>query len=50
MRAHLDRPSRINSAGVFKLTEMSQHKFMDTLRGYVCRSEMFKNHVGPGFL
>ena len=38
------------SAGVFKLMEMSQHKSMDTLRGYVCRAELFKNHVGPGFL
>ena len=37
-------------AGVFKLMELSQHKSMDTLRGYVRRAELFKDHAGPGFL
>jgi hypothetical protein len=35
---------------VFKLMEVSRHKSMDTLRGYVRRAELFKDHAGSGFL
>ena len=37
-------------ASVFKLIEVSRHKIMDTLRGYVHRAELFKDHAGSGFL
>ena len=37
-------------ASVFKLTEVSRHKSLDTLRGYVRRAELFKNHAGSDFL
>ena len=37
-------------ASVFKLMEVSRHKSMDTLRGYVRRAELFKDHAGAGFL
>ncbi len=37
-------------ASVFKLMEVSRHKSMDTLRGYVRRAELFKDHAGSGFL
>ncbi len=37
-------------ASVFKLMEVSRHKSMDTLRGYVRRAELFKDHAGSAFL
>jgi integrase len=37
-------------ASVFKLMEVSRHKSMDTLRGYVRRSDLFKDHAGGSFL
>ena len=39
-----------NGASVFKLMEVSRHKSMDTLRGYVRRAELFKDHAGADFL
>jgi site-specific recombinase XerD len=37
-------------ASVFKLMEVSRHKSMDTLRGYVRRAELLKDHAGEKFL
>jgi site-specific recombinase XerD len=37
-------------ASVFKMMEVSRHKSVDTLRGYVRRADMFKDHAGAGFL
>ena len=37
-------------ASVFKLIEVSRHKSLDTLRGYVRRAELFKDHAGADFL
>ena len=37
-------------ASILKLMEVSRHKSVDTLRGYVRRAELFKNHAGSGFL
>jgi hypothetical protein len=34
-------------ASLFKLTEVSRHKSLDTLRGYVRRIDLFKEHAGP---
>ncbi len=39
-----------NGASLFKLMEVSRHKSMDTLRGYVRRAELFKDHAGAEFL
>src|SRR5215218_6471126 len=39
-----------SGASIFKLMEVSRHKSMDTLRGYVRRAELFKDHAGSGFL
>ena len=39
-----------SGASVFKLMEVSRHKSMDTLRGYVRRAELFKDHAGADFL
>jgi site-specific recombinase XerD len=37
-------------ASVFKMMDVSRHKSVDTLRGYVRRAEEFKNHAGDGLL
>ncbi|HYF06329.1 MAG TPA: site-specific integrase [Acetobacteraceae bacterium] len=37
-------------ASIFKLMEVSRHKSVDTLRSYVRRAELFKDHAGAGFL
>jgi site-specific recombinase XerD len=37
-------------ASVFKLAEVSRHKSLDTLRGYVRRVDLFKEHAGAAFL
>jgi integrase len=41
-----------SGADVSKMMEVSRHKSMDTLRGYVRRSDLFKKHAGsvPGRL
>jgi integrase len=37
-------------ASLFKLTEVSRHRSLDTLRGYVRRVDLFKEHAGAAFL
>ena len=37
-------------ASVWKLSEVSRHKSLDTLRGYVRRVDLFKDHAGAAFL
>jgi integrase len=37
-------------ANVFKLMEVSRHRSVDTLRGYVRRADLFKDHAGAAFL
>lgn len=37
-------------ASVFKLMEVSRHKSVDTLRGYVRRADLFHDHAGSAFL
>jgi hypothetical protein len=32
------------------MMEVSRHKSMDTLRGYVRRADLFKEHAGAAFL
>jgi site-specific recombinase XerD len=39
-----------NGASVFKLMEVSRHKSVDTLRGYVRRADLFRDHAGASFL
>jgi hypothetical protein len=33
-----------------KLMEVSRHKSVDTLRGYVRRADLFRDHAGATFL
>jgi hypothetical protein len=37
-------------ASIFKMMDVSPHKSVDTLRGYVRDAELFKDHAGTGLL
>jgi site-specific recombinase XerD len=37
-------------ASIFKMMDVSRHRSMDTVRGYVRNAELFKNHAGAGLL
>jgi len=39
-----------HGASVFKMMDVSRHKSIDTLRGYVRDAEMFRDHAGNGLL
>ena len=37
-------------ASIFKMMDVSRHRSVDTLRGYVRDAELFKDHAGEGLL
>jgi integrase len=37
-------------ASIFKMMDVSRHRSMDTLRGYVRDAELFRDHAGMGLL
>jgi hypothetical protein len=37
-------------ASIFKLMDQSRHRSVETLRGYVRDTEIFKDHAGTGLL
>jgi site-specific recombinase XerD len=39
-----------NGASVFKMMDVSRHRSIETLRGYIRESEIFKDHAGAGLL
>ena len=39
-----------NGASLFKMMEVSRHKSVDTLKGYIRRADLFKDHAGKAFL
>jgi integrase len=39
-----------SGASIWKLSEVSRHKSLDTLRGYVRRADLFHEHAGAAFL
>ncbi len=39
-----------NGASIFKMMDVSRHRSVDTLRGYVRDAELFKDHAGAGLL
>jgi site-specific recombinase XerD len=39
-----------NGASVFKMMEISRHRSVETLRGYVRMAELFQDHAGSHFL
>ena len=40
----------MNGASIFKMMDISRHKSIQTLKGYVRMAEEFKNHAGEGLL
>jgi integrase len=50
LRAGFVTSAAENGASIFKIAEVSRHKSIDILRGYVRRVDMFKDHAGAGFL
>lgn len=39
-----------NGANLFKLMEVSRHRSVETIRGYVRNADLFKGHAGAGLL
>jgi site-specific recombinase XerD len=39
-----------NGANIFKMMDISRHRSVDTVRGYVRHADAFKNHAGAGLL
>jgi site-specific recombinase XerD len=39
-----------NGASIFKMMDVSRHRSVDTLRGYVRDAELFRDHAGAGLL
>ena len=39
-----------SGASVFKMMDVSRHKRMDTIRGYIRDTELFRDHAGTGLL
>jgi site-specific recombinase XerD len=37
-------------ASIFKMMDVSRHRSVDTLRGYVRDAELFRDHAGAGLL
>ena len=37
-------------ASLFKMMDVSRHRSVDTLRGYVRDAELFQDHAGAGLL
>jgi integrase len=50
MRAGFLTSASEHGASTFKMQEVSRHKSVDVLAGYVRRSDQFKGHAGSGFL
>ena len=48
LRAGFSAASR--GASIFKMMDVSRHRSVDTLRGYVRDAELFKDHAGAGLL
>jgi hypothetical protein len=47
-RSEIARAAR--RASIFKLMDVSRHKSVDTLRGYVRDADAFRDHAGAGLL
>jgi site-specific recombinase XerD len=50
LRAGFCTTAAEHGASLFKIMDISRHKSVDTLRGYVRRADSFKDHVGAAFL
>jgi site-specific recombinase XerD len=50
LRAGFLTSAAAKGASIFKMMDVSRHKSVDTLRGYVRDAELFKDHAGTGLL
>jgi site-specific recombinase XerD len=50
LRAGFLTSAAARGASIFKMMDVSRHKSIDTLRGYVRDAEMFRDHAGSGLL
>jgi Phage integrase family len=50
LRAGFLTSAASRGASIFKLMDVSRHRSVDTLRGYVRDAELFKDHAGAGLL
>jgi site-specific recombinase XerD len=50
LRAGFLTSAAAKGASIFKMMDVSRHKSVDTLRGYVRDAELFKDHAGSGLL
>jgi hypothetical protein len=46
----LPDPAAARGASLFKMMDVSRHKSVDTLRGYVRDADAFRDHAGAGLL
>ena len=50
LRAGFLTSASSRGASIFKMMDVSRHRSVDTLRGYVRHAELFKDHAGEGLL
>ena len=50
LRAGFLTSAAAKGASLFKMMDVSRHKSVDTLRGYVREAELFQDHAGTGLL
>jgi site-specific recombinase XerD len=50
LRAGFATSAAANGANLFKIMDVTRHKSVDTLRGYVRSAEAFRDHAGAGLL
>jgi hypothetical protein len=50
LRAGFITSAAKRGASIFKMMDVSRHRSVDTLRGYIRDAEIFKDHAGAGLL
>lgn len=50
LRAGFVTSAAESGASILKIQEVSRHRSVDVLSGYVRRVDLFKDHAGAGFL
>jgi hypothetical protein len=50
LRAGFLTSAAARGASLFKMMDVSRHKSVDTLRGYVRDADAFRDHAGSGLL
>jgi site-specific recombinase XerD len=50
LRAGFLTSAASRGASIFKMMDVSRHRSVDTLRGYVRDADLFKDHAGAGLL